>query len=79
LESFGIRVDVYDPLADEAEVRHEYSRELVKKPVKKYHGIVMAVAHQEFTELDWKAMCYENSVVYDVKGVLDRTLVTARL
>ena len=79
LESFGIRVDVFDPLADEGEVRHEYGRELVKNPTKKYHGVIMAVAHREFNDLDWEIITYEKTVVYDVKGVLERHRVTARL
>ncbi|MGC3945931.1 MAG: nucleotide sugar dehydrogenase [Chryseolinea sp.] len=79
LESFGIKVDVFDPLADDTEVLHEYGMTLVKKPSVKYHGIVMAVAHQEFTNLDWTTLCHEKTVVYDVKGVLDKGQVTARL
>lgn len=79
LQSFGITVDVYDPLADNDEVQHEYGLGTVKSPSKKYHAIVMAVAHEEFKQLDWKAICYEKTVVYDVKGVLDRSKVTARL
>jgi UDP-N-acetyl-D-galactosamine dehydrogenase len=79
LQSFGIQVDVFDPLADNAEVQHEYGMSLIEKPTKKYHGIVMAVAHEEFKKLDWKGMSLEKTVVYDVKGVLDRSLVTARL
>lgn len=79
LQSFGIRVDVHDPLADEAEVRHEYGMDLVERLDKKYHGIVMAVAHQQFGELNWSSISYEKTVVYDVKGVLDRARITARL
>jgi UDP-N-acetyl-D-galactosamine dehydrogenase len=79
LQSYGIQVDVHDPLADEAEVQHEYGMGLVKELSKKYHGIVMAVAHQEFTNLDWQAISHEKVVVYDVKGVLEKGRVTARL
>lgn len=79
LQSFGIMVDVYDPFADSEEVRHEYGLEVVSRPSKKYHGIVMAVAHEEFKQLDWNALSFEKTVVYDVKGVVDRSRVTARL
>lgn len=79
LQSFGIMVDVYDPFADSEEVRHEYGLEVVSRLSKKYHGIVMAVAHEEFKQLDWNALCFEKTVVYDVKGVVDRSRVTARL
>ncbi len=79
LESFGTNVHVFDPQADGEEVKHEYGLSLIAKPDRKYHAIVMAVGHEEFKMLNWSAIRYENTVVYDVKGTLDRSLVTARL
>jgi UDP-N-acetyl-D-glucosamine/UDP-N-acetyl-D-galactosamine dehydrogenase len=79
LQSFGCQVDIYDPQADFDEVKHEYGLETIKSPTKKYHAIVLAVGHQEFQQLNWKQIADEKTVVYDVKGVLDRTKVTARL
>ncbi|MEJ7645983.1 MAG: nucleotide sugar dehydrogenase [Chryseolinea sp.] len=79
LQSFGVVVDVFDPLADAAEVKHEYGLDLVSKPGRKYHGIVMAVSHHEFDDLAWDEISLEGTVIYDVKGVLDRKRITARL
>ena len=79
LQSFGTIVDVYDPLADADEVRHEYDLSLIDKLNKKYHAIILAVGHQEFKQLNWKDLCSEKTVVYDVKGMLDKNKVTARL
>jgi UDP-N-acetyl-D-galactosamine dehydrogenase len=79
LQSFGTTVHIYDPQADGEEVQHEYGLSLIERPDKKYHAIVMAVGHEEFKLLDWGAIRQEKSVVYDVKGTLDRALVTARL
>ena len=79
LQSFGTIVDTYDPLADEEEVKHEYNLSLIKSLSRKYHAVILAVGHQEFTQLDWKSICYEKTVVYDVKGILDRKKITARL
>ncbi len=79
LQSFGTNIDIYDPEADEEEVKHEYNLTLINKPEKKYHGIVLAVGHQIFNSLDWKAIKFDNSVVYDVKGILERDKITARL
>lgn len=79
LKGFGVNVEVYDPLADASEVKHEYGLGLVAKPSKKYHGIVMAVAHNAFRDLDWSGICDARTVVYDVKGVLDKERITARL
>lgn len=72
LQEYGIQVTIYDPWANPAEVMHEYSLtchpELVSGT--KYDSIVLGVAHKEFLELDLNSLIKENSVVYDVKGIL---------
>jgi UDP-N-acetyl-D-glucosamine/UDP-N-acetyl-D-galactosamine dehydrogenase len=79
LKSFGTNVEVFDPQADAKEVQHEYGFELTKTLNKKYHAVVLAVNHAEFNNLNWDEIRNERSVVYDVKGSLSRSLVTARL
>ena len=79
LKSFGTHVDVYDPQADAAEVKHEYGFELITTPAKKYHAIVLTVSHSEFKSLDLNAIKSQGAVVYDVKGFLDKTVITERL
>lgn len=79
LKTYGAHVDVYDPHADAMEVQHEYGLQLVDKPNKAYHAVVLAVSHNEFKKLDWKNLLARDAVVYDVKGFLDRSLVTERL
>jgi UDP-N-acetyl-D-glucosamine/UDP-N-acetyl-D-galactosamine dehydrogenase len=46
---------------------------------KQYHAIVLAVGHQIFNTLDWDAIKFNNSVIYDVKGILAKDKITARL
>jgi UDP-N-acetyl-D-galactosamine dehydrogenase len=79
LEGYGTLVDIYDPHADAAEVMHEYGLKLTPVLKKKYHAIILAVGHQDFVTLDWKEISFDKTIVYDVKGVLDKKLVTARL
>src|SRR5689334_14901193 len=79
LQSFGTAVDIFDPQADGAEVMHEYNVPLVSGLTKKYHAVVLAVNHQDFSTLDWSAFTTAKTVVYDVKGSLDRNKITARL
>jgi UDP-N-acetyl-D-galactosamine dehydrogenase len=79
LKSYGTNVDIYDPQADNEEVKHEYGLSLVDKPSKKYHAIVLAVGHDEFKSVDWSTFKQSNTVVYDVKGFLDKSITTARL
>ncbi|HYF69243.1 MAG TPA: nucleotide sugar dehydrogenase [Ohtaekwangia sp.] len=79
LKSFGTEVDIYDPQADSKEVEHEYDLTLIKELNKKYHAIVLTVSHAEFRDLDLKSLSEDNAVVYDVKGFLDKSKITARL
>lgn len=79
LQTYGALVDVFDPHADAKEVAHEYSLKLIDGLKEKYHAIVLAVGHQEFKSLDWSMIRGEKTVVYDVKGFLDRSMVNARL
>jgi len=79
LTSFGTQVDIFDPHADAEEVKHEYNLELINTISKKYHAVILAVGHKEFASLQLNEMKEPNAVVYDVKGFLDKSLVTARL
>lgn len=79
LKSYGASVDVYDPRASGQEVQHEYGLALCTSLSKKYHAIVLAVSHEEFSTINWNTIRDHNTVVYDVKGFLDRSSITARL
>ena len=79
LKTYGLEVDVFDPHADSKEVMHEYGLTLLSSLSTPYHGIVLAVGHQEFKELPWDKIRRTGTIVYDVKGFLDKSLITARL
>lgn len=70
---YGIAVDVYDPWANLQEAKKEYGLTLVEKlQPNTYGAVVVAVGHRQFTAFsvtDLRALCKENSVIYDVKGL----------
>lgn len=71
LEEFGVDVTIYDPLANPNEVEHEYGvRNLTSLENEKYDSIILAVAHDQFLELDLEMLSAEKVAIYDVKGVL---------
>lgn len=76
---FSCKVDVYDPWADHAEVKHEYGVNLIDKPSENYDAVVLAVAHDQFKQTDIRAFGHDKSVFYDIKGLLDKSLVDERL
>ena len=75
------RITVYDPWADAEKVRQEYGIEVVNALPEKaaYDAVILAVSHRCFLEKDVRAWVREGGVVYDVKGVLPRETVDARL
>jgi UDP-N-acetyl-D-galactosamine dehydrogenase len=80
LQQFNMNVDVYDPHADKHEVKEEYGVDLVETISDKYDAIILAVSHKEFLELNIRAICASsNSIIYDIKSFLDRSIVDARL
>jgi UDP-N-acetyl-D-galactosamine dehydrogenase len=80
LQQFNINVDVFDPHADKEEVSEEYGIDLIESISDKYDSIILAVSHKEFLELDIRAICTSsNSIIYDIKSFLERSIVDARL
>lgn len=81
LKSYDMEVDVYDPWANPAEVRHEYGIDIIsgsKAPeLGDYSAVILAVAHNEFKTLAISKS--ESQVVFDVKGFLEKDRVDARL
>lgn len=80
LQSFGLQVDVYDPHADINEVAAAYGFAPILSIEKTYDAIVLAISHNEFLSLDFEALKRTpRSIIYDVKSILPRHLVTSRL
>jgi UDP-N-acetyl-D-galactosamine dehydrogenase len=80
LQQFNMNVDIYDPHADKHEVKDEYGVDLVETISEKYDAIILAVSHKEFLELDMRAICSsKDSIIYDIKSFLERSIVDARL
>ncbi len=86
LDEYGANVTICDPWASPEEVRREYnlslSSDLGTLSSGQYDAVVLAVAHNQFAEMGeaaLKALCAEECVIFDIKNVLPRDLVDARL
>lgn len=81
LRSFDMEVDVYDPWANPAEVSHEYGIDIKSgdqaPPLEAYSAVILAVAHKQFKALQIQKSAKQ--VVFDVKGILDKSKVDSRL
>ena len=81
LKQFGLEVDLWDPWASQAEVKHEYGIDIISNipEDKTYDVILLAVAHNEFLSLDFNKIKNENTVIFDAKAILNRDIVDSRL
>ena len=80
LSEYTNNIDVYDPWANADKVDHEYGISIkTQLPNEKYDAVILAVAHNEFKDIDFSAIRTTNSVLYDVKGVLFFFFFFARL
>lgn len=77
---FGLDVDIYDSWVDTHAVEEEYGVKVKNSLTgERYDAIILAVAHNEFKELDLQALKNETGVVFDTKSFLEREAVNGRL
>jgi len=83
LNSYGAKVDIYDPWVDAKEVQHEYGITPIDKPQQNtYDAIILAVKHDQFVQMGEekiRALGKENHVLYDIKYILPADKVDGRL
>jgi UDP-N-acetyl-D-galactosamine dehydrogenase len=82
LQSYGCRVHVHDPVADDAEARHQYGVELVSwEALPRCSALVAAVAHREFRSRpvdDFVARLQPGGLYVDVKAHADAAALRER-
>ncbi|RHI14991.1 nucleotide sugar dehydrogenase [Butyricimonas virosa] len=80
LQEYNLNLVVYDPWANPVVTKCEYNIEIVNNlPVDEFDTLILAVAHDEFKEMDMTKILKRRHVIFDVKGILDRELVDGRL
>lgn len=80
LQEYNVNITVYDPWANPAIAKCEYGIDIVNElPIAKFDSAIMAVAHNEFSELNIDSLLKERHVIYDVKGFMTKALVDGRL
>lgn len=80
LKEYKVNITIHDPWANPTIAKHEYGVEVLNQvPQDKFDAIILAVAHKEFTNINLNEVCYDKSVVYDVKATLAQGLYDQRL
>ena len=83
LKKYTSNITVVAPWTNPEKAQHEYGIDVVpdvnQLSGRKFDAVIMAVAHDKFNLLRIEDLIVQNGVIYDVKGKLDRNIVTARL
>ena len=82
LAQYGAEVDVYDPWVDIETTELSHGRLVDQPDANAYQGLLLAVAHEQFHELDESQLntwLQTERVIYDLKYVLPKDLVDLRL
>ena len=82
LAQYGAEVDVYDPWVDSEATELSHGRLVDKPDANAYQGLLLAVAHEQFHEIDESLLntwLQPERVIYDLKYVLPKDLVDLRL
>ncbi|MEI6650944.1 MAG: nucleotide sugar dehydrogenase [Chlorobiaceae bacterium] len=83
LQDYGCTIEVVDPWASPEEVNDEYHLQMLADPntipQNHYQAVVATVAHREFANINPRKWLAPNGIVYDVKGIYDRSISDGRL
>tara|TARA_B100001093_G_scaffold149541_1_gene142285 strand:- start:19354 stop:20622 length:1269 start_codon:yes stop_codon:yes gene_type:complete len=81
LEDLKVQFDIVDPWIDSDSFFSDHNIEVMNElPNKKYNIIIVAVAHDKFKTIDYKKLkINDDSIIYDVKGFLEKSIYTSRL
>jgi len=81
LKEYNVKVHVHDPWANADHAKGAYGIicENGESKDRTYDGILLAVAHDEFKNIDLEKLCKPNAVLYDLKAFLPDSVVNARL
>lgn len=83
LNTYGVNVTIFDPWASPAAVMHEYGIKTFDRydEVSKvqYDAIILAVSHDQFSDINYTDLRKSNAVVYDIKSFIPLEHVDARL
>lgn len=80
LNEYTNNITIYDPWANIEEVKHEYNVDIINEiPEEKFDTVIIGVAHKQLLEMDIRLFVKEYGIIYDVKGMLSRDIIDARL
>ena len=76
LKSKKFQIDLYDPLANEDEIKYLFGRKKISRFLpNNYDGVIIGVGHDKFKKMGIKrikSFCKSNHVIFDLKGLFEK-------
>ncbi len=75
IEAYSVGVDAVDPHAAPEQVQRQYGRQLAQLPNGTYDAVIVAVAHQEYLDLDtdyFRSLSRDHPLLFDLKAIYPR-------
>jgi len=81
LINYNCYVDIHDPLASSHLAEDEYNVKLINKfNINSYDAIILCVAHDTYRKINFqKILNRKKKIIFDVKSILDKKIIDARL
>lgn len=83
LADYSVETEIYDPWVDAQALQSEYGLTCIKAPERQaYDAVIVAVAHTEFVEMgnaSIRGLGKEGAILYDIKGIFDKSGSDLRL
>ena len=83
LKAYTSDICIYDPWVSKEAAKHEYGMDITtdERDLERgqYDAVIYCVKHDCFESIDMKTLRKSSGVFYDVKGVLEKDIVTERL
>ena len=84
LELNGIKVTIVDPIANLADFKKEFKKDILCRVPKDYFydGYIVSVSHDQFLDtnfINWEEISNKNKIIFDIKGILPSSLNAKRL
>ena len=77
LMDYSLNVHVVDPYASPNEVAHEFKLPLLDDPSNNYDGVIVAVAHRDYQDLqkkDFEQLMNGAPILFDLKGIYEKEM-----
>ncbi|MBO5918933.1 MAG: nucleotide sugar dehydrogenase [Bacteroidales bacterium] len=83
LKAYTSDITIYDPWVSKEAAKHEYGMNITtdERDLERgqYDAVIYCVKHDCFNDIEMSSLKKPDGIFYDVKGVLDREIITERL